>query len=150
MKIVIALAAMSLLQAQTAKKVVFVCEHGAAKSVIAATEFQRMAKEKGLNLDVVSRGTSPDAEIAPGVRAGLRADGLDAGSGNPVKVTKQDLAGAVKVISFGPDLSALLPEGAKVLDWSATPAPGKDYRAARDHIRQQLRSLLDELSTKER
>ena len=146
MKIVIALvAAMTLLQAQTTKKIVFVCEHGAAKSVIAATEFQRMAKDRGLNFEIVSRGTVPDAEFAPGVRAGLRADGLDAGPGNPVKVSKQDLAGATKVVSFGPDLSSLLPQGAKSLDWSATPSPSKDYRVARDYVRQQLRGLLEEI-----
>ncbi len=118
-------------------KIVFVYEHGAAKSVIAATEFQRMAKHRNLNFEIVSRGTVPDAEIAPGVRVGLRADGLDAGSRNPVKVSKQDLAGATKIVSFGPNLSSLLPQGAKSLDWSSTPSPSKDYRVARDHIRQQ-------------
>ena len=34
-------------------KVVFVCEHGAAKSVIAAAEFKRLAKEKGLAVEVI-------------------------------------------------------------------------------------------------
>lgn len=137
--------AASFLPAQTAKKIVFVCEHGAAKSVIAAAEFQRMAKEKGLHFEVICRGTVPDAEVAPGVRAGLRADGLDAGPAVPTKVTKQDLAGSAKVISFGPDLSAYLPQGQKALDWSPTPSPSKDYREARDYIRKQLASLLSDL-----
>jgi arsenate reductase (thioredoxin) len=149
MKFILALAAVSLLSAQTPKKVVFVCEHGAAKSVIAATEFQRMATEKGLKFEIVSRGTEPDPQIAPGVRAGLRADGMDAGSSNPIKVTKQDLAGAAKVVSFGPDLSGLLPQGTKALNWSSTPAPSKDYRAARDHIRKQLEILMQDLQQRQ-
>lgn len=38
-----------------------------------------------------------------------------------------------------------LAEGAVVSDWSATPAVSADYRAARDHIRQQLEILLKDL-----
>lgn len=44
--------------------VVFVCEHGSAKSVIAAAEFKRMAKEKGLDLNILARGTNPDATMS--------------------------------------------------------------------------------------
>ena len=77
-----ALAVCTLLQAQqpTNKsepaKVVFVCEHGSAKSVLAAAEFERMAKERGLNFFILARGTSVDPELAPSVVNGLRADGL--------------------------------------------------------------------------
>jgi protein-tyrosine-phosphatase len=53
--------------------VVFVCEHGSAKSVVAAANFNRLAGERGLGLRAVSRGTDPDAEIAPNAEAGLRA-----------------------------------------------------------------------------
>ncbi len=34
-------------QAPQPRTVLFVCEHGAAKSVIAAEEFNRLAKQKG-------------------------------------------------------------------------------------------------------
>jgi protein-tyrosine-phosphatase len=144
--IVAALAWTAALAQAPPRKVVFVCEHGAAKSVIAAEEFKRMAREKGLVFDVLSRGTAPDAEIAPGVRQGLHADGMDVGGQKPAKVSAKDLAGAVRVVSFGPDLSAMMPEGAKVSDWSATPPPSKDYRAARDDIRARLTALLQEMS----
>jgi hypothetical protein len=49
-------------------KVVFVCEHGSAKSVIAAAELSRMAKERGLDLSILARGTNPDAEVPKLVR----------------------------------------------------------------------------------
>jgi hypothetical protein len=122
--------------------VVFVCEHGSAKSIIAAVEFERMAKEKGLALNIIARGTNPDAEIPKGVRDGLRADGYDAGSLKPTKVSEKDLTGAVKMVSFGPDLKPWLADGAAVLDWSATPSVSEDYRAAREYIRRQLEILL--------
>ena len=59
------------LMGQTPTKVVFVCEHGAAKSIIAAAEFARLAKQSGLVVEAVSRGTVPDAEIGAKVRKGL-------------------------------------------------------------------------------
>ncbi len=126
-------------------KVVFVCEHGAAKSVIAAAEFERIAKQKGLAVEVVSRGTVPDAEIAAGVRKNLLADGIDLGAAKPVKVSAKDLSAATKVISFGPNLTEWLPKGAKASDWRATPAPSENYQVARAYIVKQLEALVAEL-----
>ncbi|MGH9334858.1 MAG: hypothetical protein ACRD21_14045, partial [Vicinamibacteria bacterium] len=45
---------------QEPRTVVFVCEHGAAKSVIAAAHFNRLAKERELPFRAISRGTVPD------------------------------------------------------------------------------------------
>src|ERR1051326_2990781 len=67
-------------------KVVFVCEHGAAMSVIAATEFSRMAKQNGLDVTVLTRGTRPEAEIPAVVREGLKSDGHDIGSMKPIQL----------------------------------------------------------------
>lgn len=138
---------MTVLLGQTTqpKKVVFVCEHGAAKSIIAKAEFERIAKEKGIEVQAVSRGTTPDAEIAPGVRNGLLADGTDLGSAKPVKISAKDLEGAAAVITFGPDLAEWMPKGVKSLDWSATPSPSKDYREARDSIRKQVEALVGQM-----
>jgi len=95
---------------QTPPKIVFICEHGAAKSVIATAELKRLAKERGRLLNVESRGTNPDAQIAADVRHGLKADGMDLGDAKPAKVSAKDLDGATTVVSFGPDLSPLLPK----------------------------------------
>jgi len=40
--------------------VLFICPHGAAKRVLASAYFQRLAKERGLNVRVESAGTEPD------------------------------------------------------------------------------------------
>src|SRR6266481_3434079 len=76
--------------------VVFVCEHGSAKSIIAAAEFERMTKERGLDLNILARGANPDAEIPKLVRDGLKADGYDLGDFKPTRVSEKDLKGAVK------------------------------------------------------
>ena len=56
--------------------VVFVCEHGAVKSVVAAAIFNQLAADRGLPFRAISRGTDPDAAVpAPG-RDGLRSEGL--------------------------------------------------------------------------
>ena len=127
------------------QKVVFVCEHGAAKSIIAKAEFERIARQKGLSVEVVSRGTVPDAEIASGVRQGLLADGTDLGPIKPVKISAKDLQNTTAIVTFGPDLSEWLPKGVKTLDWSVTPSPSKDYKQARDYIRKQVEALADQL-----
>jgi protein-tyrosine-phosphatase len=125
--------------------VVFVCEHGSAKSIIAAAEFERMAKAKGLDLNILARGTNPDFEIPKLVRDRLKADGHDVGATKPTKVSEKDLKGATKIVSFGPDLSPWLTNGATVADWSATPSVSEDYQAARAYIRKQLEILVKDL-----
>ena len=42
------------------RRVLFMCPHGAAKSVLASAYFRRLAKERGLNVEVDSAGTEPD------------------------------------------------------------------------------------------
>ena len=132
-------------KAPATTKIVFVCEHGSAKSVIAAAHCRRLAQERGLNLEIVSRGSTPDAEIPPGVRNGLKADGIDVGTLKPAPVTWSDLQGASKIISFGPDLSSLA-GGKPVEDWSATPAVSTDYQAARSYIVKRIQQLLDQVA----
>ena len=51
--------------------VLFMCPHGAAKSVLASSYFERLAKERGLNVRVESAGT------------GSRSDGLSRGGRSP-------------------------------------------------------------------
>ncbi|NOT62115.1 MAG: hypothetical protein HOP19_18030, partial [Acidobacteria bacterium] len=44
--------------------ILFICEHGAAKSVIAAAHFDKLAKARGLKYRAVFRGTNPDPTLA--------------------------------------------------------------------------------------
>jgi len=131
-------------------KVVFVCEHGAAKSVIAAKEFEKLARERGIQVQAVARGTTPDPEIGAAVRQGLKADGIDIGVMKPTRVQPSDLAGASAIVSFGPDLEPIAGAKVKAEDWSATPAPSENYQAARDYIVKRLQTLLDQLAAARR
>ena len=54
-------------QTEQTPVVIFVCEHGAAKSILSAAIFNKLARERGLNLRAIARGTNPDPEISPKV-----------------------------------------------------------------------------------
>jgi hypothetical protein len=58
------------------KRVVFVCEHGAAKSVIAAAYFNKMAKERNLKYEAICRGNFPDSAVSQSAKQGLIQDRL--------------------------------------------------------------------------
>ena len=127
------------------KTVLFVCLHGAAKSVLAAADFERLARERGLDARATSAGTEPDREIAPRVIAELRAEGVDLRGRHPQRVTRADVERAWRVVAFGCDLGELAAAGPRVEQWEV-PAVGEDFGKARAAIEARLVRLLDELS----
>ena len=99
--------------------IVFVCEHGSAKSVVAAAHFNRLAAERGLELRADSRGRDPDAEIAPNAEVGLRADGLVVVERSPAKLTQADAAVAARIVSFCEAGGGIQPAAAR-RPWEST------------------------------
>jgi len=126
--------------------VAFVCLHGAAKSVLAAACFQRLAEARGVQLRALAAGTEPDPEIAPAILRALRAEGIDLRGQQPRRVTREDLAGAAAVVSFGPDLSGLVPPGRPIVRWDDVPALSEDFEAGRAAILARLPALLEAVS----
>lgn len=127
------------------RTVVFVCQHGAAKSVLAAALLERRAANHGVPLRVLARGTEPEPQVAPAVAAGLLAEGIDVRAWQPRLVTRDDLAKAWRVVSFGPDLSQLGPAGSLVQVWSNVPAVADGFQAAQAAIAGRLSALLQDL-----
>jgi protein-tyrosine-phosphatase len=101
--------------------ILFVCPHGAAKSVLAAADLERPARARGLAARAEFAGAEPDREIAPRVLAELLAEGVDLGGRRSRRVTREDVAGAA-------------------------PAVSDDFRKARAAIQSRLARLLDDLS----
>lgn len=112
-------------------RVLFVCLHGAAKSVIAAAHFRRLASARGLAIDAVAAGTEPDPELASGAVKGLAGDGLRAAPARPRPVTLHDLERAIRVVSFGCEIAPA--HGQPIEQWDV-PAVSDGYEAARDRI----------------
>src|SRR5262245_54954155 len=138
-------------QPEQAPVVIFVCEHGAAKSILSAALFNKLAGERGLNLRAIARGTNPDPEISPKVAAGLKGDGVAASESVPKKISKVDLTGAIRVITFC-DLPDDYPGSAgniKVENWDKVLPVIEDYGKARDKLTEKINQLLEELKSKQ-
>ena len=122
-------------------RVLFVCEHGSAKSVIAAAHFERMARDRGLNARATSRGTDPDAEYPPHVLAGLADDGLAPLDDHPVRLSAKDLDEAVHIVAFCSTES--LP--ARAEKWHDVAPVSDGYVRAREEIVDRLERLLNSI-----
>jgi protein-tyrosine-phosphatase len=123
-------------------RVLFVCLHGAAKSVVGAAHFRRLAAARGLDVDAVAAGTEPDAELGPGAVKGLAAEGLRAIPGRPRPVTLYDLESATRIVSFG---CAVTPSRGQPVDQWDVPHVSEGYAAARDRIVANVENLVSEL-----
>jgi arsenate reductase (thioredoxin) len=130
-----------------ASTVVFVCEHGAAKSVIAAAHFNRLASELKLPYRAVARGTNPDDAVSPTVRSGLAMEGLDVTTWKPKAVSEEDITRAGRVVSLATDLPAKKPSvKPKLLEWNDIPPVSQDYTAARAAIVREVEMLVKKLA----
>lgn len=130
--------------------VLFMCPHGAAKSVLASAYFERYARERGLNVRVVSAGTDPDNTVAPAVAAHLTKNGYAVPAAQPRRATADDFATADLVISIGCDLQALPARHARLLDWSDVPDLSAGFSTADERIRERVMQLVDELVKKQK
>jgi protein-tyrosine-phosphatase len=135
-------------QTEQAPVIIFVCEHGAAKSILSAAIFNKLAGERRLNLRAIARGTNPDPEISPKVAAGLRADGLASSESAPKKISKADLVGARRVITFCA-LPDDYPGSIQVENWDEVLPAIEDYGKARDKLTERIERLLKELNSKQ-
>ncbi len=127
--------------------ILFMCPHGAAKSVLASAYFQRLAKERGLNVRVESAGTEPDPAVSPAVAAHLKRQGYALPVGKPRKVTAEEMAAADVVISIGCDLSGLPAPRGQLQRWDEIRALSEDFAKADEAIRQRVVGLVEELLT---
>ena len=127
----------------TTAKVVFVCLHGAAKSVLAAALFGQEAARARVPVEALARGIEPDAEISAVAAGGLLAEGLDVRGNRPRVLTPEDLVGASRVIAFGCDVSGIVPPGVPVEQWAEVPAVSDGYARARAAVVSHFPDLLE-------
>jgi arsenate reductase len=142
----------AVLGAQDGKvpQVLFLCPHGAAKSVLASSYFKALAAERGLRVRVDFAGTEPDPQIAPRVKEHLRQQGLEVSSAVPRQVTAADVGAADIVISLGCDLSRVPgSDGKRITQWDV-PGPGEHFDEADAEIRRRVTALVDELMRQRR
>jgi protein-tyrosine-phosphatase len=127
-------------------RIVFVCEHGSVKSLIAMQWFNRRATERGLPLRGISRGVSPDAAVPKGIAESLRQDGFSVETFTPARLTRTDLGEATRVVAIGADVSSVT-RGSRVRvdEWTDIPPASENYAASRDAIIRRIDQLMKEL-----
>ena len=135
-------------KAAAPSRVVFVCEHGTVKSVLAVQYFNRLAKTRGLDVLAVSRGTHPDAAIPAPVLRGLTADGFDMAGFQPRLFAAPDLESTQLVVVFDADpkdITSVVANRAAVTRWDGLPAVSEGYGNGRDAIVARVEKLVDSL-----
>jgi arsenate reductase len=125
-------------------RVQFLCPHGAAKSVLGAAYFQKLASERGLRVEVDARGTEPDAAVSPAVARLLHDQGYTVPVATPKAVTPADTAAADIVVSMGCNLDGFPAPRSTIRNWDV-PGPGENLAGSADAIRRHVGDLVDEL-----
>jgi protein-tyrosine-phosphatase len=130
--------------------ILFVCEHGSAKSVIAAAHFNDLANKNGLPYRAIARGIHPDEEIPHYVKSGLAAEGLSIRRWRPTRFSEEDALKADRVITLGCALpTAKSVTARKLQDWNDVPSPGENYQNASRAIAERVALLLKDLGSKQ-
>jgi arsenate reductase len=127
-------------------RVVFVCEHGSVKSLIATAYFNRRAQERGLPYRAVARGTAPEPIVPGPVQQGLRTDGFDVSEFVPRLFTSSDVDDASLVVSFDQDIAKTVGGRVRHFRWDNLPAVLGDYARGRDEIVRHVDELIDEFA----
>src|SRR5256886_12890602 len=129
--------------------VVFVCEHGAAKSVIATALFNKIAAERGLRARAIYRGVNPQADLSVSALKGLRDDGLTTPELKPSAIAPADVDAATVIFAIGCTLPSNATASGKAGTWDDVPED-KGYGATRDAIKRHVERLIDDLLGKQR
>jgi protein-tyrosine-phosphatase len=125
--------------------IVFVCEHGAAKSIIAATYWNKFAQEQGVRIQCLARGTNPDIALSSYAVAGLHEDGQIPNQLTPQKLLPEEVSAAERVIAFC-DLPEVDSKKTNIEYWENVPAVSEDYGKARDIIVAKLQAMIKDLA----
>jgi protein-tyrosine-phosphatase len=133
----------------TTHKVLFLCPHHAAKSVLAMVYFNQRVQALGLDYRADSAGTEPDAAVMPVVATMLATEGVDVSGHVPRHVTREDFASSLHIISMGCSAEELGLSAEKMTLWEDVPPVSQNPEHARTAIHTYVDALISELSTPE-
>jgi protein-tyrosine-phosphatase len=127
-------------------RIVFVCEHGSVKSLVAMEYFNRRAKARGIAYRAVARGTAPERTVPKAVRDGLRSDGFEVSAFEPRMFEASDVDHTALIVSFDQDVARIVGPQTRYLKWDDLPGVLTDYTRGKDEIVRHVDALIDELA----
>ena len=137
-------------QAAPSGSVLFVCEHGTVKSLLAKLMFEDYAREVGLDMVAVSRGTKADSAVPSWMARALAADHFELGSWQPALLRATDLERPSYVVSFDVPTAATAAARVPREQWDGLPSVSGDYAKGRDAIKVRVHRLVDSLKRAQR
>jgi arsenate reductase len=132
------------------KTVIFVCVHNSGRSKMAEAFFNQMAK--GKELQALSAGTQPGAEVNPVVVEAMQEVGIDVSKSKPQALTLEMIEKADRMITMGcgADAGGLCPASfIETEDWKLEDPKGKSLekvRTIRDEIKLRVAKLIKEMN----
>ena len=131
-------------------EILFVCEHGAARSTIATAYFNKLAEEKGLNYRAIFRATNPDSTLMPATIKGLTGDGFDISNWTPQLVSQTDINKASEIVTFDCSIPATDSNSKPLVQWNGISPVSKDYNVTRNQIVERVQQLINDLAKKQK
>ena len=122
--------------------VLFVCEHNAGRSQLAAGLAVQRAEGR---VNVLSAGTAPDEKVSDVMLASLAELGIDRSDQVPTQVTQQLVDQADVIVALKPDLPITPPAGAAYEIWPLPDPADWDLdgiRPLRDHLDGLVQQLI--------
>lgn len=131
-------------------EILFVCEHGAARSTIASAYFNKLAEEQGLNYRALFRATNPDSTLMPATIKGLTEDGFDISNWTPKLLSQTDINRASAFVTFDCNIPVTDSNSKPLAQWNGISPVSKDYNLTRDQIVERVQQLIHDLATKQK
>ena len=125
--------------------ILFLCPHNAAKSLIAAAYFNRLAEHSGLPITGDSAGTEPSEAVSPVAAGMLLKDGIDISAYKPRRAAPEELQKSALIVSIGCTPQELNEATAPIEYWDDVPMVSQDPEGSRDAIRIHVEELVGRL-----
>jgi len=122
--------------------ILFLCSYGGAKSVIAASYFNRLAEEHALPYAAIAAAAEePYEAVLPPVVELLEREGFAVGAFKPRQVQPEDVRGAARIVSIDCE-----PAGVEAVErWDDVPKVSDDLHGSAATIRRHVEELAAEL-----
>lgn len=123
--------------------ILFVCQHGGAKSVMAASYFNRLAEKLALPFTATAvAAEDPYVAVPEPVANLLQREGIDVHAFQPRHADRRDIDAAAKVVAIGCNLAA---PPAAIEQWNDVPAASEDLDGSASAIRRHVAALAEAL-----